>query len=59
MYFNHPARIPQPLNRRDLLARHGIEPSMSRAGNCWDNAVVESFFSTLKRAGPPRELRRS
>ena len=22
---------------------------MSRAGNCWDNAVVESFFSTLKR----------
>jgi transposase InsO family protein len=34
---------------RALLAGHGIEPSMSRAGNCWDNAVVESFFSTLKR----------
>jgi len=34
---------------RTLLAGHGIEPSMSRAGNCWDNAVVESFFSTLKR----------
>lgn len=33
---------------RDLLARHGIEPSMSRAGNCHDNAVTESFFSTLK-----------
>ena len=32
-----------------LLAAHGIEPSMSRKGNCWDNAVVESFFSTLKR----------
>jgi transposase InsO family protein len=32
-----------------LLAEHGIEPSMSRTGNCWDNAVVESFFSTLKR----------
>jgi transposase InsO family protein len=34
---------------RSLLAEHGIEPSMSRKGNCWDNAVVESFFSTLKR----------
>ncbi len=32
-----------------LLAEHGIEPSMSRAGNCWDNAVTESFFSTAKR----------
>ncbi len=31
------------------LAGHGIEPSMSRAGNCWVNAVVESYFSTLKR----------
>ena len=34
---------------QDLLAEHGIEPSMSRTGNCWDNAVTESFFSTLKR----------
>ena len=32
-----------------LLARHGIEVSMSRRGNCYDNAVAESFFSTLKR----------
>ena len=32
-----------------LLAKHGIEVSMSRRGNCWDNAVAESFFSTLKR----------
>jgi putative transposase len=32
-----------------LLAGHGIEPSMSRTGNCWDNAVTESFFSTAKR----------
>ena len=30
------------------LKARGIEPSMSRKGNCWDNAVVESFFSTLK-----------
>jgi transposase InsO family protein len=31
-----------------LLAAHGIRCSMSRAGDCWDNAVVESFFATLK-----------
>ena len=31
-----------------LLARHGIRGSMSRRGDCWDNAVVESFFATLK-----------
>jgi transposase InsO family protein len=33
---------------RDLLERHGITCSMSRAGDCYDNAVVESFFKTLK-----------
>lgn len=31
------------------LAAAGMVPSMSRVGNCWDNAVVESFFATLKR----------
>jgi putative transposase len=31
-----------------LLGEHGIACSMSRKGNCWDNAVVESFFRTLK-----------
>lgn len=34
---------------RDLLKRHGIECSMSALGNCYDNAVVESFFGLLKR----------
>ena len=34
---------------RDVLARHGIECSMSSTGNCYDNAVVESFFGILKR----------
>jgi len=34
---------------RQELARHGIDVSMSRRGNCWDNAVAESFFATLKR----------
>jgi putative transposase len=33
---------------RHLLARHGIEPSMSGKGNCWDNACCESFWATLK-----------
>lgn len=31
------------------LAAVGLVPSMSRRGDCWDNAVVESFFATLKR----------
>ena len=34
---------------RKALEREGIECSMSRKGDCWDNAVAESFFSTLKR----------
>ena len=33
---------------RTSLARHALQPSMSRKGNCHDNAVIESFFSTLK-----------
>jgi putative transposase len=33
---------------RALLAERGIAVSMSRVGNCWDNAPVESFFSSLK-----------
>ena len=33
---------------RDRLAAHGIAVSMSRRGNCWDNAIVESFMATLK-----------
>ena len=33
---------------REQLAAHGIVSSMSRPGNCWDNAVAESFFATLK-----------
>jgi putative transposase len=33
---------------RRILDKHRITCSMSRRGNCWDNAVVESFFATLK-----------
>ena len=31
-----------------VLATYGMIPSMSRRGNCWDNAPTESFFHTLK-----------
>jgi transposase InsO family protein len=36
------------LDYRDALEAHGIIGSMSRTGDCWDNAVAESFFGTLK-----------
>lgn len=33
---------------RNLLAKYGLSSSMSRKGDCYDNAVMESFFATLK-----------
>ena len=33
---------------RRALEQHGIRPSMSRKGNCWDNAVTETLFGSLK-----------
>ena len=33
---------------REIVTRHGIRQSMSRKGDCWDNAPMESFFHTLK-----------
>jgi putative transposase len=33
---------------RQLLAQHALLPSMSRAGHCYDNAFIESFWSSLK-----------
>jgi len=35
-------------SHRELLAEYGISQSMSRRGNCYDNAVAESFFNSLK-----------
>ena len=35
-------------SHRTILKDHGIIQSMSRKGDCWDNAVAESFFHTLK-----------
>lgn len=34
---------------RRFCRSHRLEPSMSRKGNCWDNAVAESFFSSMKK----------
>jgi transposase InsO family protein len=34
---------------RDLIKKSEVLPSMSRRGNCYDNAYVESFFATLKK----------
>jgi len=39
-----------------LLKTFNIEPSMSRRGNCWDNAVAESFFSNLKKEKVRRKI---
>jgi transposase InsO family protein len=36
------------LEYQSLLDQHGIRCSMSRKGNCWDNAVMERFFLNLK-----------
>ena len=33
---------------REIISRYGIRQSMSRKGDCWDNAPMESFFHTLK-----------
>ena len=49
---------------RAILARHGFRGSMSRRGNCLDNAPMESFFGSLKNelvhraAFPTREAAR-
>jgi len=34
---------------QQVLQQQGITCSMSRKGNCWDNAAMESFFATLKK----------
>ena len=33
---------------RQILAKHGLVPSMARKGNCYDNGFIESFWSSLK-----------
>ena len=47
----HSDRGPQYLSGdfASALARHKMRQSVGRVGNCWDNSIVESFFSSLKR----------
>jgi putative transposase len=42
-----------------LMADHGVVCPMSRSGNVWDNAAMESFFSSLKTERTARKLYRS
>ena len=42
-----------------LLMRNGVTCSMSRSGNCWDNAAMESFFSSLKTERVARKTYRT
>ncbi len=44
---------------QSLLADHGITCSMSRSGNVWDNAAMESFFSSLKTERTARKVYRT
>ena len=44
---------------RALMADNGVTCSMSRSGNVWDNAAMESFFSTLKTERTERKVYRS
>ncbi len=44
----------EPFQR--LMADHGITGSMSRSGNVWDNAAMESFFSPLKTERTARKV---
>lgn len=42
-----------------LMADNGVTCSMSRSGNCWDNAAMESFFSSLKTERIGKKIYRS
>jgi len=42
-----------------LLEAQGVTCSMSRRGDCWDNAAMESFFSTLKTERVSRKIYRT
>src|SRR4029434_3373062 len=44
--------------RRFCRSNH-LEPSMSRKANCWDNAVVEAFFSSLKKERIKKQIYRN
>ena len=43
-------------SKKNLLDEHALVCSMSRKGDCWDNAVAERFFGSLKREGTDDQL---
>jgi putative transposase len=45
--------------RRRFCRSHRLEPSMSRKGNCWDNAVAESFFGSLKKERIKKQIHKT
>jgi putative transposase len=47
----------EPFQR--LMAEHGVRCSLSRSGNVWDNAAMESFFSSLKVERVTRKIYRT
>lgn len=48
MHHSERGRQYASLEHQTILARHGIRASMSRKGDCWDNALMESAFGRLK-----------
>lgn len=55
-------RSGQPVHQRAVpaaVADHGVNCSMNRSGNCWDNAAMESFFSSLKTERTTRRTYRT
>jgi transposase InsO family protein len=56
MAIHHTDRGSQYASRayREAVEAAGMRPSMSRKGNCWDNAVAESFFGTLEQELVPQ-----
>ena len=44
---------------RRFCRSHHLEPSMSRKGNCWDNAVAEFFFGSLKKERVKKQIYKS
>ncbi|MFG1375676.1 IS3 family transposase, partial [Xanthobacter autotrophicus] len=49
----------QGVTSASFLKHHDLQPSMSRRGNCHDNAVAESFFNLLKRERIRRKVYRT
>jgi hypothetical protein len=57
--FGSRQSVCQPCLHQALLKQHDMIASMSRKGNCWDNAPVERFFSSLKREWTGNRLYRT